>query len=147
MDTKSGYQTKQRSLILQYLIDNKLKHITADDVLYYLKSAGTSVGKSTVYRYLEKLVSEGSLRKFYVEEGISACYQYIEKNSSCNQHFHLKCTGCGKLFHVECSYLDELENHVLGHHRFKINQTKTVFYGQCEDCAEKDKGTNKCVKK
>lgn len=40
----------------------------------YLKSQGNGVGKSTVYRYLEKLVEEGKVRKYFLEEGAGACF-------------------------------------------------------------------------
>lgn len=139
MENKS-YKTKQRELILKCLVDNCANHLTADNILEYLKTNDSSVGKTTVYRYLDKLVAEGIVRKYIVEEGKCACFQYAGENCSCKLHFHLKCTSCNKLFHVECDYLNELENHVYEHHKFRIDNTKTVLYGICEECASKGKG-------
>lgn len=128
------YKTKQRSKVLDCLIQNKNKHMTAEDIVAYLKEHGAAVGKATVYRTLEKLLSEGNVRKYICEEGKSACFQYVEDNS-CNSHFHLKCVKCGKLIHLECDYLSDLEKHIFEHHKFTVDNTKTVLYGICGDCS------------
>lgn len=129
------YKTKQRDLILALLINNKNSHLTAEDVFEKLRSGGNSVGKSTVYRYLDRLVEEGKVRKFVVDDISSACFQYIDEQDECHEHYHLKCSDCGMLFHVECEYLDDLNKHIFSHHKFKIDNLKTVLYGLCENCA------------
>ena len=133
MEQKS-YNTRQRSQVLDCLVSNKTKHMTADDISVWLKENGIVVGKTTVYRTLEKLVSEGKARKYISEEGKSACFQYVDQQGHCEEHFHLKCMGCGKLIHVQCDYLAELERHVFEHHMFEVDNTKTVLYGVCGEC-------------
>lgn len=128
------YKTRQRSQVLNCLIDNKAKHLTADEIAVILKEQGTEVGKTTVYRTLEKLVEDGSVRKYLCEEGKSACFQYVDDSEECHLHFHLKCVKCGKLIHLECDYLSDLEKHISEHHKFAVDNTKTVLYGVCEDC-------------
>lgn len=128
------YRTRQRELILEYLIQNSNRHICADDIVAHLKQRGTAVGKSTVYRYLDKLVEQNAVRKYVWEEGKSACYQYAPPNNACTHHFHLKCTACGQLLHMECSWLNEVAEHVSQEHQFKIDQSKTVLYGLCSQC-------------
>ena len=132
-----GYKTKQRDLILGYLVSRKGVHITVDDVVEHFKKTGNSVGKSTVYRYLDLLVKSGAVRKYIVEEGASACYQYFDNSGDCHAHYHLKCSGCGELIHVECEYLDQVNSHVFEHHGFTIDNSKTVLYGLCAKCAGK----------
>lgn len=53
---REQYKTKQRESILQYLIQNKDKHISVEDIVEHLKKKGEAVGKTTVYRYLDVLV-------------------------------------------------------------------------------------------
>lgn len=127
------YKTKQRELIWDYLRDHG-GHIAAEDIVEYLRGQGTSVGKSTVYRYLDRLVGEGTVRKFFLEEGMGACYQFVGDAGGCREHFHLKCLCCGKLFHIECDYLHEVQDHIFKSHRFFVDNTKTVLYGTCENC-------------
>lgn len=129
------YKTRQRSQILNCLIENSSKHLTADEISVILKEKNCEVGKTTVYRSLEKLINEGSVRKYICEEGRSACFQYVDGNENCHQHFHLKCIECGKLMHLECDYLSDLEKHIFEHHKFIVDNTKTVLYGVCEECS------------
>ena len=134
MSTSNGYKTKQRDLILNYFIENKSKHVTAEDIVIHLNNEGTSVGKSTVYRCLDKLMEQGAIRKYIIEEGIGACYQYQDENNDCEEHFHLKCIDCGRLIHLQCDYLAEADEHILHHHNFRIDNRKTVLYGHCGKC-------------
>lgn len=136
MEQKS-YNTRQRSQVLNCLVNNKTKHMTVDEIAEWLKENNIVVGKTTVYRTLEKLVSEGKARKYISEEGRSACFQYVDKDWHCEQHFHLKCVGCGKLIHLQCEHLAQLEKHVFEHHSFEVDNTKTVLYGVCKECRGK----------
>ncbi|MCM1054673.1 MAG: transcriptional repressor [Bacteroides sp.] len=134
MKEQKSYKTRQRSRVLECLVRNSDRHMTAEEIFEELKTTNTEIGKSTVYRTLEKLIEEGKARKYFSDEGKSACYQYIDENGSCASHFHLKCTRCGRLIHLKCDYLTDVEKHVYERHRFTVDNTKTVLYGVCEDC-------------
>ncbi len=126
------YNTKQREYILEYIIDNSNRHVSVDDIVYYLHNKNTRVGKTTVYRYLDLLIEEGRVRKY---AGVPcACYQYVGEGHKCSEHYHFKCTKCDKLYHLKCNLLNEITNHVKEEHRFIVDNTKTVFYGVCEKC-------------
>lgn len=129
-----GYRTRQREVILNVLKHSDSRHVSVDEVTEQLKAEGEKVGRTTVYRYMEKLTEEGTLRKYFIEEGAGACYQYIDQRQGCHNHFHLKCLKCGRLFHVECEYLNTLGEHIKEHHGFVVDNTKTVLYGSCKDC-------------
>ena len=132
---KGAYRTKQREIILDYLKKCQDGHVTIDEVTDHLKSEGNKVGRTTIYRYMEKLADEGFLRKYYIEEGVGACYQYQgNSESACRNHFHLRCVKCGRLFHVSCDFLQQIEEHVYEHHHFLVDNSKTVLYGICEAC-------------
>ncbi len=130
-----GYNTQQRELILGLLKENAGRHLTAEEIETMTRRGGKPVGKSTVYRYLDKLVSQGAVRKYIAEEGKSACYQYTGA-APCKNHYHLKCSACGRLLHVECEFLDEVGAHVLEHHGFVLSEEKTILYGLCRECVE-----------
>ncbi|MGN0545214.1 MAG: Fur family transcriptional regulator [Acutalibacteraceae bacterium] len=132
-----GYNTKQGDLISALLRESRGEHLTAEDIARALEVRGCAVGRSTVYRHLEKLTREGSVRKFVLHDGESACYQFVGDGHHCRDHYHLKCSECGKLLHVECSYLDKLAAHVLEHHGFTLSAENTVLYGICAECAER----------
>lgn len=129
-----GYRTRQREVILEFLKNSNSRHVSIEEVLEHLKAAGEKVGRTTIYRYMEKLTEEGVLRKYFIEEGAGACYQYVDSAQGCHEHFHLKCLKCGKLLHVECDYLNQIGKHIRDYHGFEVDNTKTVFYGICKDC-------------
>ena len=132
-----GYHTKQKERILDLLKTCAGEHLTVSDLGKQLEENGTPVGTATIYRYLEQLTEEGVLRKYILDGKSSACYQYLGEHATCQEHFHLKCTQCGQLFHVSCDYLNQLGEHLLEHHGFVIDHTKTVLYGLCAACAKK----------
>ena len=135
MSGSGEYRTKQRTAILQYFKSHPHAHLTAEELCDALRTTGISVGKSTVYRALDKLVESGVVRRFTVAPGESACYQYSGGSSdTCHAHFHLKCTVCGTLYHIECEHLDDLTAHLGAKHSFTVDYAKTVLYGTCEPC-------------
>ena len=134
MATSNEYKTKQKEIIQNYLENHGENHVTIDEVLKHLRDNQISVGRTTIYRYMEKLTEAGTLRKYFLEEGMGACYQYIGEHKECHSHFHLKCIKCGVLLHVKCDYLAGADNHILEKHGFEVDNTKTVFYGWCKEC-------------
>ena len=134
MEKISKYNTKQRQNILNYLKENVQKHITAEEIIEHFKKQENPISKSTVYRYLDNLVSENIIRKYISQERACACFQYIENQESCNKHYHMKCIKCGALFHLDCEEISKLEEHIFKNHNFKLDICKTVLYGICKEC-------------
>ena len=50
-----SYNTKQSKMVFDILLENKDRHLTADEIFEKLRKSGESVGKTTIYRHLEKL--------------------------------------------------------------------------------------------
>ena len=105
MSEIGGYKTRQRERILRLLTENAGRHLSVDEVVDHLRGQGEPVGKSTVYRYLDRLVEQGLVRRYFVEERTGACYQYAGGEERCREHFHQKCIGCGMLLLEGWSYL------------------------------------------
>lgn len=131
-----NYNTKQSMLILEYIKANADRHLTADEISEGLKNL---VGKATVYRNLERLCGSGTVRKYILTDGKSACYQYADCEPH-TRHFHLKCLECGRLYHLECEHLTELDEHIRAHHGFSVDPSRTVFYGTCKECMKAKEG-------
>lgn len=131
----TGYNTRQRQMIISCLKENSDRHMTADMLIKRLLQNGVSVGRATVYRTLDKLCREGAVRRYELSVENSACYQYIDGNADCGEHFHLKCECCGELIHLDCGHISKLSEHIEKEHAFKVDNAKTVLYGLCENCA------------
>lgn len=136
MSGSNGYKTKQRDLILNYMTTHRNAHVTVAGISDHLASCGTPIGTATIYRQLEKLVEQGVVRKYTVDSATCACFQYVEPDRKCHEHFHLKCEKCGRLIHLECGFVSELSSHVQKEHGFTIDPLRTVFYGVCRECSE-----------
>ena len=132
---KNRYNTKQREKILSYLKENKDSNITAEEILNYFNSVGESIGKATVYRFLNSLVKQNVVKKYMVEGRNCSCYQYIEEQN-CDSHYHLKCEKCNKIIHLECNEFKEIQKHISKEHNFELDSIKTVLYGICKNCKQ-----------
>jgi len=138
MVKKVQYQTKQMAELTAYLRSVQGRHVTVADIQKHLQEQGSNVGTTTIYRRLERMIDEGTVAKYIVDEKSSACFEYLgdEGIKNCaTEHFHCKCEKCGKLIHMECDELEHIYKHMLSEHGFKVNAFKTVIYGVCEDCA------------
>lgn len=140
---KNKYNTKQREKILAFLKENEDKNITAEEILSYFSNIGESIGKATVYRYLNNLVKENIIKKYLDENKNCSCYQYVN-NENCNEHYHLKCEKCNKIIHLECEEFKDIQKHIAKQHEFELNTIKTVLYGICKKCNENKKRGGKC---
>lgn len=130
-----SYETKQSRLVVDFLSQNSNRHFSAEEVYTSLISLGYKIGRTTVYRQLDRLVDNDKARKFSTGDKDACCYQYNTSNH-CHNHYHLKCFGCGKLIHTECDFLDKLSKHIFDDHQFTIDGSKTVLYGICNSCAK-----------
>lgn len=132
----SSYNTKQKKLVEDVLLDNRENQLSCDEITYILVNKGTPVGKTTVYRQLEKLCSDGKIKKLNPHNGKSFLYQYIDENLNCDAHMHLRCTKCGKYVHLGCDFMAQVSAHIFEHHSFTVDNAKTEILGICQSCAE-----------
>jgi Fur family ferric uptake transcriptional regulator len=130
----ANYHTRQGECILDYMRSLDGGHITVDQMARHFADEEKAVGQTTIYRHLEKMAAEGKIRKYTLGGGKGTCYQYINNDRQCREHFHLKCEICGGLIHTDCEMLDQVQRHLLGRHHFRIDMLKTVFYGTCKKC-------------
>ena len=132
---KTTYRTKQQDELLSYLREHPGVHHTAAQIKEYFAQRQRNIGTATIYRQLERFVEDGTVRKYLLETGDSACYEYAgEKTPACSSHFHCKCEKCGRLIHLDCDELQEIRHHLQEHHGFAWDSGRTVFYGVCDRC-------------
>lgn len=136
---KNQYKTKNRDLLFEYFEEVKGKHFTVNDVSRFFDGRGQHIGTTSIYRQLEKMLDEGIVNKYTIDQNSSACFEYVggvhKEQDEC---FHCKCEKCGKLLHIHCDDLSAVKQHLLQHHDFILNPLRTVFYGLCEECAKND---------
>ena len=102
-------------------------------VLVHFIGDNNPIGMATVYRQMERFVEEGTVHKFVLGPGESACYAFAG-DRNCASHFHCKCEKCGTLIHMDCKELCDIRDHLQEHYGFNWDAGKTVFYGICGQC-------------
>lgn len=132
MERNSNYNTKQKELIRD-IIKKQNKEFTIKDIYDDIKG---SVGLTTVYRLVDKLVIDGVLNKTISSDNITY-YQYLEKCDNEN-HFYLRCDKCGDMIHVDCDCIEELSDHIKNEHKFRLNREKVIINGICNKCIGKE---------
>lgn len=66
-DDKQNRNTKQKSMILEYLKDRQDTHVRAEDIIHDLNEGEERVGKTTVYRVLKSLETEGQDPQIHIK--------------------------------------------------------------------------------
>ena len=136
MNRPANYNTKQREAVLAYVASLDGTHVTAAQVVEYFGNEEIPISRTTIYRHLDKLMEGGEVRKYTIDGITGACFQYVDKDAACQEHFHLKCECCGELLHLQCDTLEDVKSHVLDRHDFEVNTMKTVLYGKCRSCLQ-----------
>lgn len=123
-----SYNTKQKDLIID-IIKKKTHEFTIKDIYDDLN---TKVGLTTIYRLVDNLIKDNLISKSIGKDNITY-YQYLEKCDEDN-HFYLKCDKCGNMIHVDCDCIDDLYNHIIKKHKFKLSKENIIIDGICEKC-------------
>lgn len=142
---RGEYSTRQKRELLGFMQEHDLENFSVDDVVFRLQDRGSKIGRSTVYRYLESLAEQGSVRKYQNAQGITQ-YQHVADDGRCAKHFHMLCRRCGALLHVDCGLMNALSRHIAEEHGFLLDPRETVMVGICAQCAkdgeDKDDGAD-----
>lgn len=140
MGRSEGYRTKNRQLILDYLKSQKEHTVSVSEIKSSMSDMGCEVNLSTIYRYMDKLVEEGSVMRYVSDTGEKSSYQYVEPEHNCHGHLHMQCVKCGKIIHLNCEFMQEIQEHISEHHGFTIQCDNSVLYGVCQECEQMGKG-------
>ena len=67
------YKTRQREAIFSYIEQQKSRYVTAAELSEHFKKSGTSIGLTTIYRHLDKLVEKTTGIKTTVAKNPVSC--------------------------------------------------------------------------
>ncbi|MBE6051659.1 MAG: transcriptional repressor [Clostridium sp.] len=133
---KEGYKlTPQRRAIVDTIVDNEGKHLTAEEIYDEVKKVCPEIGLATVYRTILLLEKIGVVSRLYLNDGCSR-YELVHRDEN-HRHHHLICEVCNKIIEVEDDLLDNLESSIEKNYGFKILDHVVKFYGVCNDCQKK----------
>ncbi len=122
--------TPQRQAILNVLLDNQDKHLTAEEVLIKARQAIPNIGIATVYRTLDSLVGMDILDKSMFE---GERYRYELADIDNQPHHHIICLNCNSIIEIEEDLLHNIEAQ-LEAKGFRIVDRELKFFGYCPKC-------------
>ncbi len=131
---KRRYQTAGRAALVAYLKEKTAETPqSADEIYRCVTAAGAEIGRSSVYRLLGELSSEGVVRKYAAKGG--SVYQFVGERADCGGHLHLQCLSCGRVSHLKCDCSEEISSHLQKTHGFLVDSGRSVLLGTCAVCA------------
>lgn len=130
---KKGYKlTPQRRSIVDTIISNEGKHLTAEEIYDEVKKTCPEIGLATVYRTILLLEELGIISRLDLNDGCSR-YEMVHSDET-HRHHHLICNICHSVSEVQDDLLDELESDIQKEYKFKILDHSVKFYGICDEC-------------
>jgi Fur family ferric uptake transcriptional regulator len=106
---------------------------SAQDVYTVLRSAGGSVGLSTVYRHLQTLVDDGVVDVIHTTDG-EATYRYCGAPAAARHHHHLVCRRCGRTEEIEGRAVERWAGEVAERHGYSDVDHTVELFGVCPAC-------------
>lgn len=129
------YKTHQREAVLNFLSEHGDVQYSIDELAQALseKYGENAPGKSTVYRLINRLLEDCTVKRFEKNNSRQFVYQ-IAGGEECHHHLHMKCLNCGKLLHMEHELSEELIELIYGDSDFAVDQEQTTLFGFCREC-------------
>jgi Fe2+ or Zn2+ uptake regulation protein len=130
-DEVSQRHTRPRRLIADRLVELAASgaNFTIDELWQEMRELDPHLGRATVYRSVEKLVTMGLLDRVEFADGTHH-YRVCGEN----HHHHLTCTQCHRVVEVDaCLPVDQLK--AIGYKtNFDIEGHSITLFGRCESC-------------
>lgn len=127
---KGGRITKTRRLLFSVLIEAR-QPLSSSEILAKLKKDIPSLNRSTIYRELMFLCSNGILKEVMIS-GHPPLYEIVS-----GHYHHLVCTKCQRVKAIKMDkHLEDAEKEIGRHEGFKITDHSLEFYGLCSECRE-----------
>lgn len=133
--TKDYKLTSRRENILQVLIENKDKHLSAEEIYHLVKKRAPDVGLATVYRTLELFTDFAIIHSIDFGDGRKR-YELVQTEEEGHHHHHLICLHCGMIQEVTEDLLENLEKRVTQEYGFSITNHQLKIFGYCRKCRE-----------
>ena len=122
--------TRQRAEVLALLAGTD-EFRSAQQLHAQLRSGGSGVGLTTVYRTLQILADAGEVDQMRLPDG----EQLYRRCSRSQHHHHLVCRSCGRTEEVEGPTVEKWAEKVAAEHGFtEVGHTIEIF-GRCAECS------------
>ncbi len=122
-------RTSARALVIRAALRRE-QPFTAQTIVSELKRKG--VGRATVFRTLDLLVTHGALSRVHGIEQGTRCVRYTACAPS--HHHHLICRSCGRLEEIRASGLEKRIAALARSHGYQLLEHNLEVQGICREC-------------
>ena len=122
-------RTKAQVAVLSALTDVE-GFLSAQDVHARLRTAGSPVGLTSVYRAVQALAAQGTVDECRTPSGESG-YRLC---ATSNHHHHLVCTRCGATVELEAPETEAWMQAVAKRHGYVVDSHVLELSGTCREC-------------
>lgn len=122
--------TPARRLLLQFILDNKTRQISMQEVQEFLDKQLEGVDRSSIYRNIDALQKLDIIQELNLPN-IGKRYQYVFDRKV--HHFYI-CKACGKANRGNVELFKKIENALKDVHGFSKANLSVIFYGYCSKC-------------
>ncbi|MEO8511375.1 MAG: Fur family transcriptional regulator [Chloroflexota bacterium] len=105
------------------------RQVTAQELWAKLRRRHPGIGRATVFRTLETLVTAGVARRLEQEGHV---YGYVACRPQ--HHHHLACSVCGRVEEIGEAYIRPVAERISADLGFEIDDARLDFYGRCATC-------------
>ncbi|MBT3181241.1 MAG: transcriptional repressor [Deltaproteobacteria bacterium] len=119
--------TKQKRVIVEELAGMRT-HPTANEVYQLVRSRLPKISLATVYRNLEQLSEDGSIRR------IDICGSQRRFDPIVEPHHHMRCNICKSVYDLPVQKLEELEGCMGKCGEYTLTGYNLAFCGVCHRC-------------
>ena len=130
------YQTAQKKKLTEFMTKHSEKCFSVEELyaeMEKLYNHDELPGKSTIYRLIQQMTAEGTVKRMLKEHSRKFAYQ-IAAGEHCASHLHLKCMDCGRLLHMDDNESLKIMTEVLKKNHFAVDGKETVLVGKCDNC-------------
>lgn len=124
--------THQRDLVAGVVFASE-DHLSVDEIERLLRADGQRIGKATIYRTLDLLVTSRLVAERDFGEGFK---RYEHRLSSAPIHEHLICLHCATVIEFQSADVHRIEACVTATHGFRPTRHKLEIYGLCRECIQ-----------
>ncbi|MGK5088144.1 transcriptional repressor [Bdellovibrionota bacterium FG-2] len=123
--------TPARRLLLQFVLDNKSRQISIQEIQEFLDSQIKGVDRSSVYRNLETFQKLDIIQELTLPR-VGKRFQYVLDRKV--HHFYI-CKSCGKSNRGNEDLFQKIELALKEVHGFLKANLSIIFYGRCAKCS------------
>jgi len=133
---QTGVRLTPQRLAIAAVLAQTGKETSAQELYDRVRKKHAYIGRATVFRSLDRLVSAGLAQRLERPGHVSA-YVWCEPG----HHHHLICTTCRTVEDLGEESVAPLIESIARQHGFRVDHATLDFYGECRSCSSRGRSS------